>query len=116
MAKRKPKPPNLPGAAEGIRAAEASNQRAFFGRSGQLAVMAEFLARGINVAIPEVDVGDDVFVVKGAEDLVTRVQSGLCGPGEAADFHPYRDAWEPWPPPEVGVRTPSASPADEGPL
>ena len=28
----------------------------------------------INVAIPEVDVGDDVFVVKGSDDTVTRVQ------------------------------------------
>ena len=36
--------------------------------------MAEFLHRRINVAIPEVDVGDDVFVVKGTDDTVTRVQ------------------------------------------
>jgi hypothetical protein len=36
--------------------------------------MAEFLHRQINVAIPEVDVGDDVFVVRGTDDAVTRVQ------------------------------------------
>ena len=36
--------------------------------------MAEFLYRRINVAIPEVDVGDDVFVVKGTDAAVTRVQ------------------------------------------
>ncbi len=54
--------------------AETRSRRAFFGRSGHLAVMAEFLHRRINVAIPEVDVGDDVFVVKGTDETVTRVQ------------------------------------------
>ena len=54
--------------------AEARSRSAFFGRSGHLAVMSEFLHRRINVAIPEVDVGDDVFVVKGSDDTVTRVQ------------------------------------------
>jgi hypothetical protein len=54
--------------------AETRNRSAFFGRSGHLAVMSEFLHRRINVAIPEVDVGDDVFVVKGSDDTVTRVQ------------------------------------------
>ena len=54
--------------------AETRSRRAFFGRSGHLAVMSEFLHRRINVAIPEVDVGDDVFVVKGSDDTVTRVQ------------------------------------------
>lgn len=37
--------------------------RNYTGKSGQLAVMAEFLIRGYNVAMPEVDEGDDVFVV-----------------------------------------------------
>jgi hypothetical protein len=36
----------------------------YIGRAGQLAVMSEFLLRGWNAALPEVDVGDDVFVVK----------------------------------------------------
>jgi hypothetical protein len=54
--------------------AETRSRRAFFGRSGHLAAMSEFLHRRINVAIPEVDVGDDVFVVKGSDDTVTRVQ------------------------------------------
>lgn len=34
----------------------------YVGRAGQMAVMSEFLVRGYNVAIPEVDVGDDIFV------------------------------------------------------
>ena len=31
------------------------------GKAGHLAAMAEFLLRGYNVAMPEVDVGDDIF-------------------------------------------------------
>ena len=34
------------------------------GKAGHLAVMSELLCRGWNVAIPEVDVGDDIFVVR----------------------------------------------------
>ncbi len=33
--------------------------------------MAEFLLRGWNVAIPEVDVGDDIFVVDDNADRVS---------------------------------------------
>lgn len=36
--------------------------------------MAEFLIREINVAIPEVDVGDDIVVVRDDNDEITRVQ------------------------------------------
>ncbi len=36
--------------------------------------MAEFSHRGINVAIPEVDIGDGIFVVRGTDEAVTRVQ------------------------------------------
>jgi hypothetical protein len=50
------------------------HQHLYKGRSGHLAVMAELLYRGHNVAIPEVDVGDDVFVVREDEVTVTRVQ------------------------------------------
>ena len=25
--------------------------------------------------------------------------TALCGPDEVVDFQPYRDAWDPWPPP-----------------
>jgi len=46
----------------------------YVGRAGQLAVMAEFLLRGYNVAIPEVDVGDDVFVVKDSDGDLSRIQ------------------------------------------
>ena len=39
-----------------------------------MAVLSEFLYRLINVAVPEVDVGEDVFVVKEQDEAVTRVQ------------------------------------------
>ena len=39
-----------------------------------MAVMAEFLARGYNVAIPEVDVGDDIFVVRDESGELSRIQ------------------------------------------
>lgn len=51
-----------------------SRQTQYTGRAGQLAVMAEFLVRGYNVAIPEVDVGDDIFVVSDASGDYSRVQ------------------------------------------
>lgn len=44
------------------------------GKAGQLAVMAEFLLRGYNVAMPEVDVGDDIFVVHDLEGRLWRIQ------------------------------------------
>ena len=46
----------------------------YVGRAGQLVVMAEFLLRGWNVALPEVDIGDDVFVVKDEGGDLFRIQ------------------------------------------
>jgi len=46
----------------------------YIGRAGQLAVMSEFLLRGWNAALPEVDVGDDVFVVKDEGGDLFRIQ------------------------------------------
>lgn len=46
----------------------------YFGRAGHLFVMSEFLLRGWNVAIPEVDQGDDIFVVKHRDGTFRRVQ------------------------------------------
>jgi hypothetical protein len=44
------------------------------GKAGQLATMAELLLRGYNVAMPEVDLGDDVFVVEDDSGQLWRVQ------------------------------------------
>lgn len=46
----------------------------YTGRAGHLAVMAELLLRGWNTAIPEVDVGDDIFVVHDRNGDLRRVQ------------------------------------------
>jgi hypothetical protein len=46
----------------------------YVGRAGQMAVMAELLWRGWNVALPEVDVGDDVLVVKDDSGDLWRIQ------------------------------------------
>src|SRR5262245_63346295 len=46
----------------------------YVGKAGQLAVMAEFLLRGYNVAMPEVDVGDDIFVVQDRTGRLWRIQ------------------------------------------
>jgi hypothetical protein len=50
------------------------NEHLYFGKAGHLFVMSEFLLRGWNVAIPEVDVGDDIFVVKDFNGELVRVQ------------------------------------------
>lgn len=46
----------------------------YFGRAGQLVVMAEFLRRGYNAAIPEIDMGEDIFVVDDATGALSRIQ------------------------------------------
>jgi hypothetical protein len=46
----------------------------YVGKGGHLATMAEFLLRGYNVAMPEVDVGDDIFVVSDRDGQLWRIQ------------------------------------------
>jgi hypothetical protein len=46
----------------------------YIGKAGQFAVMAELAFRGYNVAIPEIDVGDDVFVVNQGTGFLSRIQ------------------------------------------
>jgi hypothetical protein len=52
----------------------------YIGKAGQLAAMAEFLLRGYNVAQPEVDVGDDIFVVHDRSGKMWRIQvkTAIC--------------------------------------
>ncbi|MBI4649019.1 MAG: hypothetical protein HY738_21125 [Bacteroidia bacterium] len=50
------------------------NYHLYLGKAGHLAVMSEFLTRGWNVAIPEVDIGDDIFVVQDDNGTLKRVQ------------------------------------------
>lgn len=51
-----------------------NNYHLYLGKAGHLAVMSEFLTRGWNVAIPEVDIGDDIFVVQDDNGTLQRVQ------------------------------------------
>jgi hypothetical protein len=46
----------------------------YLGKAGHLIVMSEFLILGWNVAIPEVDVGDDIFVVQDDNGTLRRIQ------------------------------------------
>lgn len=46
----------------------------YFGKAGHLFMMAEFLLRYWNVSIPEVDVGDDIFVVQNDLGKLVRIQ------------------------------------------
>jgi len=50
------------------------NYHLYLGKAGHLTIMAEFLVRGWNVAIPEVDIGDDIFVVQDENRLLKCVQ------------------------------------------
>ena len=51
-----------------------ANYHLYFGKAGHLFVMSEFLLRGWNVAIPEVDEGDDIFVVQHEQGRLARIQ------------------------------------------
>lgn len=46
----------------------------YTGRAGHLAVMSEFILRGYNVATPEIDIGDDLYVLNEITGEFWRVQ------------------------------------------
>ena len=50
------------------------NYHLYLGKAGHMMAVAEFLIRGWNVGIPEVDVGNDIFVVEDASGKLRRVQ------------------------------------------
>jgi hypothetical protein len=52
----------------------AGNAHLYLGKAGHLRVMSEFLLRGYNVATPEVDVGDDVYVVQDDSGKLWKIQ------------------------------------------
>ena len=62
----------------------SSTQDLYTGMSGQFAAMSEFIWRGYNVAIPAVDVGEDIFVVEAAQGVLRRVQVKTAGVGTVA--------------------------------
>ncbi len=52
----------------------ATIEQTYFGKSGHLFIMSELLRRGWNVAMPEVDEGDDIFVVQNNTGDFVRLQ------------------------------------------
>jgi len=46
----------------------------YIGKAGHLALMGELCLRGYNVAMPEIDKGDDVFAVNDASGAMWRLQ------------------------------------------
>lgn len=56
-----------------------------FGRAGEFFIMSEFLLRGWNVAVPVVDVGDDVFVIDDNAKATWRVQVKAAQVSRAPD-------------------------------
>jgi len=50
------------------------DKRSHLGMAGHFAAMSEFLYRGYNVAVPSVDVGDDVYVVEDGAGTMWRLQ------------------------------------------
>jgi hypothetical protein len=46
----------------------------YLAKGGEFSVVSEFLARGWNVALPLVDVGDDLFVVEDKKGIFHRIQ------------------------------------------
>jgi hypothetical protein len=47
----------------------------YIGKAGHLAFMGELCLRGYNVSMPEIDKGDDIFVVNDATGAMWRVQA-----------------------------------------
>jgi hypothetical protein len=62
-----------------------NHKRTHFGRAGEFFAMSEILLRGWNVAVPVVDVGDDVFVIDDNDKRTFRLQvkSGRVSKGTA---------------------------------
>src|SRR5579885_1855264 len=54
--------------------AKGSRDPDYKGKAGELAAMSEFLLRGYNVAMPQVDEGDDILLLRNHDGDVRRVQ------------------------------------------
>lgn len=64
--------------------AGAVGKRSHLGMAGHHAAMAEFLYRGYNVAVPAVDIGDDVYVVEDRLGTMWRLQVKTSDQPEAS--------------------------------
>ena len=62
----------------------------YVGRAGQMVVISEFLIRGWNVAVPEVDIGDDLLVIKDQNMDVSRIQVKTASASKLRDGYSAR--------------------------
>ncbi|MDC0718995.1 hypothetical protein [Nannocystis bainbridge] len=62
-----------------------------FGRAGEFYAMSELLLRGWNVAVPVIDLGDDVFVIDDRDKTIRRVQVKST---EAKPLSAEANTWE----------------------
>jgi hypothetical protein len=87
-----PVPAGLPQGEQGKKkpGRQRGTDDSFTGRAAQLAVVAELLRLRCNAAIPEVDLGTDVFVFKDDRDAAVRLQVKACtAPHAYADGSGY---------------------------
>ena len=71
-------------------AAVSDGKKTHFGRAGEFYAMSELLLRGWNVAVPVVDVGDDVLVIDDNDKTTYRLQvksSQTTGTPKTAKFN-----------------------------
>jgi len=62
----------------------------YTGMAGQLAVMSELAYRGYNVAIPQIDIGDDIFAVTDSSGRLDRLQVKTANAHRLSrPFHAY---------------------------
>jgi hypothetical protein len=62
-----------------------AEKKTHFGRAGEYFAMSELLLRGWNVAVPVVDVGDDVFVIDDNDKTTFRLQVKSAEIGQPSD-------------------------------
>lgn len=60
-----------------------TEKKTHFGRAGEFYAMSELLLRGWNVAVPVVDIGDDVFVIDDNDKTTWRLQVKSCATQKA---------------------------------
>ena len=60
------------------------------GKAGQLAAMSELALRGYNVAIPEIDIGDDILVLNHDSGQLSRIQVKTANGQELDEDDGYR--------------------------
>lgn len=72
----------------------AKKKTQYVGKAGHLAVMGEFALRGYNVAMPEIDHGDDVFVTLPDDGRLWRIQVKTATPTANRAVNPRSERFQ----------------------